>query len=152
MSTDSISGTQSAASTASAASSATNTTSNALDKDAFLKLLVTQLQNQDPMQPMEDKEFISQMAQFSSLEQMQQMNAGFTTMAQTSSSGFDSMTKSSSTTQSLSLIGKKIDYIDPNDSTKTLSGTVDKVTFSSGVPSLEIGNTKVDMSTVMNVY
>ena len=126
--------------------------SSSLDKDAFLKLLVTQLKYQDPSKPMDDTQFISQMAQFSSLEQMQQMNAGFTTMAQTSSSGFDSMTKSSSTTQSLSLIGKKIDYIDPNDSTKTLSGTVDKVTFSSGVPSLEIGNTKVDMSTVMNVY
>lgn len=45
-----------------------------MDKDAFLNLLVTQLRNQNPLQPMEDKEFISQMAQFSSLEQMQNMN------------------------------------------------------------------------------
>lgn len=47
---------------------------NTLDKDAFLNLLVTQLRNQNPLQPMEDKEFISQMAQFTSLEQIQNMN------------------------------------------------------------------------------
>jgi flagellar basal-body rod modification protein FlgD len=44
-----------------------------LGKDAFLQILITQLQNQDPTSPMDDKEFIAQMAQFSSLEQMQNM-------------------------------------------------------------------------------
>jgi len=50
-----------------------------LDKDTFLKLLVTQMQNQDPLNPMEDREFIAQMAQFSSLEQMQQLNENMQT-------------------------------------------------------------------------
>ena len=51
-----------------------NAPNNDLDKMAFLRLLTTQLANQDPLNPMEDREFIAQLAQFSALEQMQNLN------------------------------------------------------------------------------
>ena len=54
-----------------------NNAYNALGKDEFLQLLVTQMQYQDPLNPTSDTEFIAQMAQFSSLEQMQNLNNNF---------------------------------------------------------------------------
>ena len=51
---------------------------DALGKDAFMTLLVTQMQNQDPLNPSTDTEFISQLAQFSSLEQMENLNTTLT--------------------------------------------------------------------------
>ena len=70
----------------------------ALGKDDFLKILMTQLQNQDPSKPMEDKEFISQMAQFSSLEQMTNMSQSFQKMGKQIDKNF-----------SFSLIGKTVE-------------------------------------------
>ena len=55
--------------------------SQSLGKDDFLKILLTQLAHQDPSAPMEDRDFIAQMAQFSSLEQMSNMAADFAKMA-----------------------------------------------------------------------
>ena len=60
----------------------TKTANDVLGKDAFLKLLVTQLQNQDPLNPLDDKEFIAQLAQFSSLEQMSNVAAGITALTE----------------------------------------------------------------------
>lgn len=53
-----------------------------LGKEEFLKILMTQLQNQDPLSPMDDKEFISQMATFSSLEQMMNISKSVDTLVQ----------------------------------------------------------------------
>ncbi|GEK32559.1 flagellar hook assembly protein FlgD [Kurthia sibirica] len=78
-----------------------------LGKDDFLKILITQLQNQDPTSPMDDKEFISQMAQFSSLEQMQNIA--------TSMNNLTAMTQQSQLIQFNSFIGKNVTWHEASD-------------------------------------
>ena len=59
-----------------------NTGPETMGKDAFMKILIAQLQNQDPTNPMKDNEFIAQMAQFSSLEQTTNMASAFEKFAE----------------------------------------------------------------------
>ena len=86
---------------------------NVLDKDDFLKLLIVQLTNQDPTQPMEDKEFIAQMAQFSSLEQMVNMSNELALVSSIATRG-----------QAFSLLGKTVTI---NDGDNTIQGIVEEV-------------------------
>ena len=61
-------------------SETTSSETNEMGQDAFLKLLITQMQNQDPLNPMEGIEFTQQLAQFSSLEQLMAINSGFSSL------------------------------------------------------------------------
>lgn len=135
MQTNSVSGAQSDAGNAFSNSMKT------MDRDAFLKLLITELRHQDPMSPMQDKDFIAQLAQFSSLEQMEQM-----------SQGFEAFGKSSTSNQAFAMTGKWIDYPDPNDSTITRTGKVDSVTFADGQPLLNVNGDMVNLKDVRRVF
>ncbi len=67
--------------TAANASSQSAIASGAINKNEFLKLLVAQLKNQDPMNPVDNQQFITQLATFSSLEQLISINAGVSKLA-----------------------------------------------------------------------
>ncbi len=108
-----------------------------MGKDEFLKILITQLQNQDPTKPMEDKEFISQMAQFSSLEQMTNLNKEFSDLA-TKMSG----------SQAVSLLGKNVKLKDLGGNMVT--GRVEAVTGGQ-YPQLQVNNRLYDYSSIEKV-
>ena len=86
-----------------------------MDKDDFLTLLVTQLKNQDPSAPMEDKQFIAQMAQFSQLEQMNNLTGEFQKLSAMMTSG-----------QAVNVLGKQVE-IGTKDN-QVVTGTVMQVT------------------------
>ena len=108
-----------------------------LGKDDFLKLLITQLSNQDPTSPMDNTQFIAQMAQFSSLDQMTNMNQEFGKL--------NNMLVSS---QAVGTIGKTVD-VDVGGVKTT--GTVDAVTYGNN-PQVRIGNMYYDMKQISAVY
>jgi flagellar basal-body rod modification protein FlgD len=119
--------------------SAVDANKSQLGKDAFLKLLTTQLQHQDPLKPMDDSEFMGQMAQFSTLEQITNMAGANTAMA-------DNLAFN----KSVSLIGRTVSYTDAEKQTRT--GTVDRVTTKDGKPALTVGGIDgVDPASVTEV-
>ncbi len=106
-----------------------------LGQDDFLKVLLTQLTFQDPLEPMDNQEFIAQMAQFTNLEQSRQTNEKIDTLLAIESSN-----------QSLNLLGKTV-QVTTLDSFEI--GTVSSIKFSSGVPEFTV--LKADNSLLENV-
>ena len=104
---------------------------NELGKDDFLQLLVTQLQHQDPLAPMEDKDFIAQMAQFTSLEQMKNMNNAV------------------QVTQATSYIGKQVTWDDEKGVQQT--GIVKSVRIANGEPKIVVGDQSLALDKITSV-
>lgn len=110
-----------------------------LGKDSFLKLLVTQLQHQDPTKPMEDREFIAQMAQFSSLEQMTNLN-----------NEVRSLVTSTRTAEAYGILGKNVESYD-SVLQQAVTGRVSSVFFKGNELMLKVGENEVPMKNVHSV-
>ena len=110
-----------------------------LGKDDFLKLLVGQLQHQDPLAPSDDQQWIGQMAAFSQLEQVSNMAASTEKIVDTLN-----------TNGALSLIGHTVTYLDSSGASKT--GKVDTVDMADGKATLTVdGVAGIDSGSVTQV-
>ena len=120
-------------------SAISSATSASFNQDQFLQLLVAQLQNQDPSNPVESKEFIAQLATFSQLQGIQSLKAPFSEVL-----------KLQQLTQGTNLIGKTVDYNLPGGGA-SLTGKVDSVSVLDGKYSLVIGTAKIGLDQVTNI-
>src|ERR1700754_1851159 len=110
-----------------------------LGKDQFLKLFVAQLQHQDPMNPMQDSDFMGQMASFSTLEQV-------TNMANANAA----MAANMQLSQSVGLIGRTVTWTDADEVSHT--GVVEKVSHKDGFPVLTVSGTEgVDPTAIQEI-
>jgi flagellar basal-body rod modification protein FlgD len=113
-------------------SQAASGTNSAMGKDQFLKLFVAQLQHQDPMNPMQDSDFMGQMASFSTLEQV------------------SNLASENARSNAIGLLGRTVTY--KNKDGAELTGTVEKVSTKDGKPSLTVGGADgVDPSSISQV-
>ena len=108
------------------------------DKNLFLQLMVTQLQNQDPMNPTDSTQFLSQTAQFTALEKMQDV-ADKTSELLSIQMAFGAS----------SLVGRTVTY--PDSTGASQSGVVDSVRFDASGPILTIGGQDVPLTAVTSV-
>jgi flagellar basal-body rod modification protein FlgD len=123
-----------------------------LGKDDFLKLMITQLQHQNPLEPMDNTEYISQMASFSSLEQMSNLNTSFEKMAALWS---DYLIPQMQWQQAAQVLGKTVTYQNPSSeegAPEFLTGLVDSVLARDGQIFFMINDTEISMDSVTQIW
>lgn len=118
---------------------------SALGKDAFMNLLVMQMKNQDPMEPTKNDQMLAQLAQFQSLEEMNDLNDNIVGLAvlQQSNAVLEQLTSSSA------LIGKDVRYTD--DAGTEQWGKVEAVRIEDGTAQLQIGGKSVPLGNVLEI-
>ena len=122
-------------------------------QNQFLSLLVTQLQNQDPLEPMDSVNFTSQLAQFSSLEQLTQLNKGFSALAD-AQNAMAAAQNSMQNAYLTNLIGKEVTYKSSSTESEAgmLQGTITGISYDSdGTYFIVDGNIKVAVGEIRQV-
>ena len=117
-----------------------------MGKAAFMKLLVNQLRYQDPLSPAKNGEFVAQLAQFSSLEQMEALNQNIVGLAMLQQSN----ELMSQLTNSSVLIGMSVRYTDPTTGDLE-EGTVDSVRIEDGIAMLIVNGEAIPLALVSEV-
>jgi len=112
----------------------------------FLDLFVSQLRNQDPLDPIKNEDYVAQLAQFSSLEQLQTMNDNMIASIALNQSN----ALLSQLTQSSALIGKTVSWTDQDTGVESV-GTVDAVKIDRGLAVLRIDGQNVPLATVNEI-
>ena len=130
-------------------------TSSKNDSNMFLNLMLQQLKNQDPTQPTDNTEWLSQLAQYSSLEQMTQMNTGLTNCMNYISAMYNDMAMNAEITQTLSMVGKEVTITipDENDSSKTteVTGKVTEANFKDGTGKVKVNGEYYSISNITSI-
>ncbi|MBD1550655.1 flagellar hook assembly protein FlgD [Pseudomonas typographi] len=133
----------SSTSSTSSSSSSSSTGTDSLGEDTFLKLLVTQLQNQNPLDPQDNSEFVAQLAQFSSLEGINTLNDTVDSLA--------SNYTSSQALQASSLVGHSVLAEATSAAVDTSSGLTGQVAVSSATTDASVSVYDADGTLVKNI-
>ncbi len=109
-----------------------------IKKDQFLKLLVTELKNQNPLDPMKDRDFIAQMAQLTSLEKMEKVREGM-----------DQLISNSTNSSLYNMLGKKVTFV--NEAGRQEVGSVEAVEIKGNEGFLKINKSSVNPKAILKV-
>jgi flagellar basal-body rod modification protein FlgD len=133
-----VGGTSSSGSSNALSSALASATSSSqfVSQNTFLTLLLTQLKNQDPLSPQDPSQFVAQLAQFSSLEQMTQLNQSFSSVLDNSAAG---------------MIGQTVTVADQNTQSGFVTGQVTGVVYFANGPAVQVNGVNYPMSAIQNV-
>jgi flagellar basal-body rod modification protein FlgD len=120
-----------------AAKAKENAGNTEMTSDAFLQLMMIQMQNQDPEKPMDSSQMLAQQASFTQVSELQKINK--------------SLAGSNNMAQSSSMIGMQVTATDPDDSTKQINGVVSEVSFNTSGTSLLVGDKTLPLSSVLKI-